>query len=229
MEKAADFFFPPVQSMFIAVKNKTADWFSSITSAKQYQAENAQLKETVAQLKREERETVSLRKENERLKQLLSLQNDVATHKAVACNVITEDAYGITGTFRIDKGKNHGIRKQDAVVSVDGLVGKVAAVYENSSTVTPITQAGNAVGARIVRNQLPGVAESRENRLLFSGFSEDTMPVVGDEVETSGTGGIYPAGILVGMVSAITKTGIEVEPAVRIQAIREVLVLCESR
>ncbi len=229
MEKAADFFFPPVQSMFTAVKNKAADWFLSITSAKQYQAENAQLKEAVARLKREERETVALRKENEQLKQLLSLQNEVTTHHAVACNVITEDAYGIIDIFRIDKGKNHGIRKQDAVVSVDGLVGKVAAVYENSSTVTPITQAGNAVGVRIVRNQLPGVAESRENRLMFSVFSEDTMPVVGDEVETSGIGGIYPAGILVGVVSAITAAGIEIEPAVRMQGTQEVLVLCEKR
>ena len=228
MGKVADFLFHPVQSLFTEVKQKTENWFSDITKAKASRAENEKLRETISRMKSEEREVVALRKENARLKALLELQEEKIGYRSVACDIIAQDVSGLSALLRLNKGTRHGLQKKDCVVTTEGVVGKVSAVYENSAMVTPITQVGTALGARIVRSQQAGVLETKEEGLIFSGFSEEFLPVIGDEVETSGIGGVYPEGILLGTVSAVTETGVLLVPAVDIRNVQEVLVLCDK-
>lgn len=227
MGKAADFFVRPVQSVFADVQSKLTEWIGSVVSAKEYRAENERLKAELAAFQREDRETASLQAENRRLRALLQLQEETKTNKkTIACRVLARDAGGVTGVFHIDKGINQGIRREDTVICSEGLVGRVTAAYENSAQVTPITEAGSAVGVRIVRNQELGVAESRQETMNLSCFSQQFVPVRGDEVETSGVGGIYPGGIFIGIVSEIEEENILITPAVEMRGLREVLVIC---
>lgn len=229
MGKAADFLIRPVQSVFTDVQSKLTEWIGSMTSAKEYRAENERLKKEIAAFQREDRETASLQAENRRLRALLQLREETETNKkTIACHVIARDAGGITGIFHIDKGTNQGIRREDTVICSEGLVGRVTAAYENSAQVTPITEVNHAVGVRIVRNQELGIAESRQESIMLTCFSQQFVPVRGDEVETSGVGGIYPAGIFVGTVSEVTAENILITPAAKIRGLQEVLVICRD-
>ncbi|MBQ7792197.1 MAG: rod shape-determining protein MreC, partial [Clostridia bacterium] len=135
-------------------------------------------------------------------------------------------------TFQIDKGAQDGICKNSAVILRHGLVGKITAVSEHSAAVTAVTEPGNAVGARIVRNQEYCISESSgESSFKLSCFSENTAPVKGDAVETSGAGGVYPAGVLIGTVDTLKENSdgtvyASVIPAVDFSQIHEVMVLC---
>lgn len=229
MGKAADFFVRPVQSVLTNVQAKVSAWIGSVTAAKEYRAENERLKAEIAAFERETRETASLQAENRRLRALLQLREETKkSPKTYACRVIARDAGGITGIFHIDKGQNQGIRREDTVICSEGLVGRVTAAYENSAQVTPITDEKHSVGVRIVRNQELGIAESRKEGIVLSCFSEETVAAQGDEIETSGVGGIYPAGIFVGTVEEVTAEKILIAPAASIRGLQEVLVVCRE-
>lgn len=228
MGTVSDFLFRPVQNLLSHIRRKTDTWLDHLAEAEAYRSENEQLKRQLALYRDAERKSKALQQENMRLERLLQIYQEEQTFAPVACRVIAKDAGGITGTFRIDKGTRQGIGMEDAVICTDGLVGRISAVYGNSAVVTPYTEMGSHVAVRIVRNQALGVTKSENRGLIYTGFSEEDMPIQGDAAETSGMGGIYPAGILVGTVSAVTKEGISMTPSVNIRELCEVLVLCEA-
>ncbi len=229
--KAADFLFRPVQSIFAKATAHVTDFWDSFLHAKQYREENRQLKASVSQTEKEERANVSLLAENQRLKKLLQLSELKKPRDSVACRVLSYDTGGVFHTLQIDGGTQKNICVNDIALLSEGLVGKVTAVYPGSATVTTILQPENAVGTQIVRNQSIGVTESTPDRTLrFSYFSEEHAPIPGDPAETSGMGGIYPAGILIGTVRTLKEHTdgtlyAEITPAVDFSQIRELLIL----
>lgn len=233
---AADFLFRPVQSLFSKAKQRGYVLFETVSAAHSFRAENERLKEEIASLKQEERSAVSAIKENERLRALLDLEAENAEYDMVACEVIAKDGGNLRSEFQVSKGKRHGITVNDPVVVHRGLVGKVTAVSDGFATVTPIIDASCAVGARIVRTQALSVAEGggsaqEHSALTLRFFAEDTEPVVGDVVETSGIGGVYPQGLLLGTVREVHKNGAgvsdyaELDAAVNFAQIHEVMII----
>ena len=229
--KAADFLFRPIQNIFAKTTARIADFWDSFLHAEQYREENLLLKASVSESEKEERANASLLAENQRLTKLLQLSEKHAQQSSVACRVLSYDTGGVFHTIQIDGGAQKNICVNDIAVLPEGLVGKVTAVYPGSATVTTILQPENAVGTQIVRNQSIGVTESSPNGILcFSYFSEEHAPIPGDPAETSGVGGIYPAGILVGTVRTLREHTdgtpyAEMTPAVDFSQIRELLIL----
>ncbi len=229
--KAADFLFRPVQSIFAKATTHITDFWDSFLHAKHYRNENRQLRETALQAEKEERANMSLLAENQRLKKLLHMVERQEQWDTVACRVLSYDTGGVFHTLQIDGGAQKNICVNDIAVLSEGLVGKVTAVYPGSATVTTILQPGNAVGTQIVRNQCLGVAESTpEGMLRFAYFAEENAPIPEDVVETSGMGGVYPAGFLVGTVGTLKEHTdhtlyAEITPAVDFSQVRELLIL----
>lgn len=227
--KAADILFRPMQSFFADLRDSAKQLLAETVFKDNLTRENRELREKLAFLEGENRQNAALKEENRRLRSLLSLSEETDTEKTVACRVISQDVTGARGTFLIDKGTKHGIQKEDAVICEKGLVGRVTAVYQNSAEVTPCTEEKSAVAARVVRTQEDGVAEYREGRFLFESFSEKTEGMEGDYIETSGMGGIYPAGLLLGTVEREEGQEIILAPSVDYRTLREVLVLSVRR
>ena len=228
---AADFLFRPIQSVFSKATVRVADFWDAFLHARQYREENLRLKASVSESEKEDRTSVSLIAENQRLKKLLQLSEQQKPLDSVACRVLSYDTGGVFHTLLIDGGAQKNICTNDIAVLPEGLVGKVTAVYPRSATVTTILQPENAVGTQIVRNQSIGVTESApDNTLRFSYFSDTHVPIPGDPAETSGIGGIYPAGIPVGTVHKLREHTdgtpyAEITPAVDFSQIRELLIL----
>jgi len=141
--------------------------------------------------------------ENRRLKQLLRL-SEVAHPPIATVRVIGSTATSSRRLATITAGRNMGVRPGQPVRSVDGLVGRVAEVGFTTARIVLLTDAGNTVPVKLVRNGVPALATGRgdgriELRALIAG---ETPFRRGDLVVSSGTGGIYPPNIPVAVIAS---------------------------
>lgn len=226
----------PVQKVFTGVGDGISDFFSYIRDMKTYKEENIALKDRVADLEREVRELNSFKTENDRLRSLLDLKIHDMDSRMVVSEVKSKEPGNWFYVFSIDKGTNHGIKKGNAVMTNQGLVGKVTDVGTNWAEVTSIIDSKSSVGAVISRTQDIAIADgdmtlAEQGKCRLDYIKSDLSLVAGDTIETSGLGGVYPKGILIGTVSEIkndssgyTKYAV-IETAVDFEKIREVIVI----
>lgn len=236
MTNAVQFIFSPVQSVFSKAGRSVGGFFEALSNVYTYREENERLKEEIDVLKQETRSIESLKQENERLRELLNFKETSTEYDMVGCEVIAKDAGNWFNTFKVDKGTNSGIQKDDVVVQRRALVGKVTEVGDDWAKVTSIIEPESAVGALVTRTQDIAVAEgdltlSDRGKLKLSFIADSAGLVAGDSIETSGIGGVYPRGLLIGTVSEILTDSSNntsyavVDTEVDFERIREVMVI----
>jgi rod shape-determining protein MreC len=172
-------------------------------------------------------------RENARLRSMLSLREEPGWN-LVAARVLGREASRSSREFKIDKGARDGLRKNLAVVTIEGLLGRVTKVGPHSAFVRPLCARHCNVSVRLARTRTEAILEWSPElglNLTFLPFRAEFAP--GDEVVTSGLGGVFPRGILVGSVSHIEtlpdgSLRALVEPKVRFDAVDEVFVVFES-
>ncbi|MBE7035863.1 MAG: rod shape-determining protein MreC [Ruminococcaceae bacterium] len=231
----------PVQKFFYGIGNGIGGFFDFIGDMNNFQHENLELKDQVNELSKQVRELESYKDENERLRSLLELKSNSQEQDMVGCEVIAKDPGNWFYTFTVDKGSNDGIKVDDAVVSGEGLVGHVKEVGHNWAKVLTIIDADSSVGAAINRSQNLAIVDgdlslADSDRCIMSFITNDSSSVVvGDKVVTSGLGGVYPEGILIGTVSEIKSDSMGysqyaiIETAVDFERIREVMIIRSNR
>lgn len=118
-----------------------------------------------------------------------------------------------------------------AVASV-GPVGRVHRVFENGASVVLITDVNSAVAVRLQSSRIEGILEGRgDNTCYLKYVSKEVGVKAGDKLITSGLDGIYPAGLLIGIISDVQVEGeemfkvIKVAPIQDIRAVEEVAIL----
>lgn len=168
--------------------------------------ENKKLKNRISELEDELRMIEGYKTENERLRRLLEFADNSQNIEYTAAHVIGRTENEFTSSLTIDKGTGDGIKKESIVAVPEGLVGVVYEVGLNYAKVKTIYDAQSSVAAVCVRSSDMGIVEgnSSKNKLCEMNYIEkDAKIVVGDVIETSGTGGIFPRGIYIGKVSEI--------------------------
>ena len=226
----------PVQKGISWVIGGVQGFFGSVSNMGRYEQENKQLKEKVALLEGEVRETEELKKENARLRNMLDLQARDTAYDMQAAEVIARDAGNWFSAFTIDKGTSSGIAQGNAVITNAGLVGYVYEVGTTWAKVTTIIDSTASAGAAVKRTGDTGVVEGdlklqNEGKCAFVYLRKDANVTEGDHVETSGTGGIYPPGLYIGKVDEVTvdANGVSqraiLQPAVEFDRISEVFVI----
>jgi rod shape-determining protein MreC len=172
---------------------------------------------------------------NERLKRLLNLKGSLSS-PTIAASVIGEDGAPWFKTLVIDRGATDGLREGMPVAASDGVVGQVVKVAAGSSRILLLTDHASAIAAVVQRSRARGVVRGAGSGRLTLEFAirEDDVKV-GDQLVTSGIGGIFPKGLPIGEVTMVKKgeygifQTIEVRPAVMITRLEEVLVLLKPR
>jgi len=226
----------PIQKLVSTVRNKvgeTVAMFKDINSIKQ---ENESLKEEVERLRKENRELKEFKLKKEELESLLNIKNQFNEYDPIGANIIAKDPGNWFITFKIDRGTNDGVDVNFPVINSDGLVGRVAACHPFSSQVVALIDAGTTVSAKISRTRDPvrvrgDLAIKDEGLCIVDYIPPDTDIQVGDTVETSGLGGIYPKGIIIGTIIEIREISNQlnkyalVKPAVDFRRLENVLVL----
>lgn len=185
-------------------------------------------------LKRVVDENVKLQQvaqENIHLRLLLDFQQKTASTGSVA-NVIAYRS-GETHQIIVDRGSIDGVQPAAAVVDGIGLVGKVITVSNKSSVVQLLTDRFSGIDSVIREKSVRGMVTGAGTRALnFDFVARDQEVYVGDRVLTSGLGGIYPPGLLVGVVSNIASSdtdilfqSIQIHPAINLEALVTVMIL----
>ena len=183
----------------------------SATSVRGYRRllkENQQMSAEMARLLGEVRDLKLREQENEQLRAQLAFSQR-AHRSLIPCEIIARDREGWWQTVRLSKGALDGIAPDMAVVSVDGLIGRTVEVSPHTCDVLLVSDPGCKVSARILRTGTFGVVAGRGPSwkgqvVCRMEFINKNAPIVaGDEVMTSGLGGLFPKGLLIGYVDQV--------------------------
>ncbi len=223
----------PLLSATSAMTSAATSLWANYVDLRGLRQENRDLQAEVNRLRAELLAREEAVRENARLTALLRLQQDTlsgGTATLTPARIIGKDATIWFRTLLINKGSRHGIVRNMPVISPEGLVGRVIEVTPFSARVQLITDLVSSVGAVIQRNRVIGVVTGRVESALEMRYVPLTADViVGDRVITSGMGGVFPKGIVIGTVSAVrTPVGalfaeVEVEPAAPFSHLEEVV------
>ena len=218
-----------VQHTVLAPVNSVVGWFDAGVGV---YWENQKLKKRLAQVQVEADAMRTERLENARLRKLLSLSQENPSDLTSA-RVIARSLDRLGGSITIDKGSKDGVLPNRAVITPEGLVGRVERSTSHEARVLTLLQRDCSVAVRVGRSRVDGVLEWEFGErpilsLLYVSAQEDVKP--GDLVLTSGLGGIFPEGVRVGTVTrvGVGENGlmkeIQVKPAVDFRSLEEVLV-----
>ena len=200
--------FIPVQNAFVFVKNKITNTQEQ-TSIQKLSEENSKLKEENEKLKEAERELEVLKSENNTLKDYLNLKNKYGNYSTIPADVVERTYSNYDKIIVINEGSKSGINVNMPVISESGLVGHVISVTDNTAKVQTIADTGSTVSATISTSEQSILAKGTINTnetLKATSIPSDSTILQGDDVFTSGLGGIYPRGILIGTISEIVNT-----------------------
>lgn len=148
----------------------------------------------------------------------------------LAARVIAASADSATRSIYIDRGERDGVQKNMAVITPDGIVGKVIETFSNTAQVLLITDKEGGAGAMLEASRNQGaVGGTGEPLLEMKYIATDDKVDVGEHVVTSGMDRIFPADLPVGTVTEV-KSGnpfkvIRLRPAANIERLEEVMVL----
>ena len=193
-------------------------------------AENRLLHRQIDELELRNRELATKAAEADRLAVLLNLRESHPEAPMIAAQVIGASADTASHTVFINRGERDRIRRNQPVITADGIVGKIVEVFPTTSQVLLINDKDSGVGALFVDTRTHGVVKGYGDpnpRMEYVVNDERVHP--GEVILTSGEDRIFPKGLMIGTV-ADSKPGypfqiIHVQPGARLDRLEDVMVL----
>ena len=229
----------PVRGAVAAVTDWAEGVYSYVFHYRELHDQLAELEKQVAELETQVRDGQEALRENELLRDLLDLRERRKDFVFESARVTARSTDNWESTLTISKGSNFGIEAGDCVITEDGvLVGVVSTVGSNSSEVSTVINTDINMGGMVARTYSAGILEGdftlmAEGCLKLSYLPDGAQLVSGDEVLTSGKGGIYPSGLVVGQVDGVftdpsgqTRYAV-IRPAVDLNSLIEVFIIKE--
>lgn len=201
--------------------------------------ENEELKKEINQLQNQTISAAELQAENNRLKDLLSFaQENMSDYEYITTNVINRSQSNWYNTMIISGGEDMGFKVNMPVVANGGLVGRIINVTSNTSEVMLILDKEGAVGGMVQETRAIGIVEGGGNetdQMRLIHLSYDSALQKYNKVITSGLGGIYPKGLLIGYIkdwevdAGGTTITAQVESFVDFDKLEEVMVIKSTK
>lgn len=229
----------PFRAASSAVTGWTQEQYDRTFRYEELAAENEALRQRVAELERDAIAGQDAQRENERMRDLLGLAEQRPELQYRDAAVVRRSSSNWSSNFTIDRGTLGDVEAGDCVIDQYGyLLGVVTEASPNSSLVTTILDPTLELGGRVARTDEDAILEGDftlmlEGLLRLSFVSENAKLVTGDQVTTSGLGGVYPPGLVVGSVKTlyVEEDGIsryaQVEPAGDVTGTRYVYVIVD--
>jgi rod shape-determining protein MreC len=228
--------FSPVQRAVSAVGSSVSGAVGFVWEMHGYKEENERLVLEMNELRKENRSVADYKTENERLKELLDLKEQHPEFNTTAANVISYGTNNWGDYAEINRGTAVGLSLDSVVVTAAGVVGRITEIGPNWAKVSTIINSDHAVGAKVTRTGDVAIVEgdvllAKDGYCKMSFLSKDASLVTGDILETSGLGGVYPAGLSIGKIREIMSDSsgamqyAVVEPFCDFDNLHEVLVI----
>ena len=228
----------PIRAGAKALTNQAEQYYSYLFRYESLAAENAALKEELAQMKDDAREAASLARENDRLRALLELTSTHEDYKLVDGYIIGKSSNDWSSTFTIDRGSNSGIAEGMCAITANGeVVGLVTEAGSNYAVVKSILDSTLEVSATMSASGYSGVvlggyASGFEGLLRMDYIPSSAVIRNNDQVVTSGST-VYPRNLILGHVvdAGFEETGVAkyaiLKPAADIDNLEQVFIITE--
>jgi rod shape-determining protein MreC len=220
----------PLEKTLVWVQTSSFNIWHNYFYLRGVRAENRNLK---AQIERMSLEQVRMSQDADqarRLQALLAFKEQFIS-QTMAAQVIGSSGSELSRAVYIDKGERDGIKPDMAVITADGIVGKVLRIYRSTSLVLLINDQTSGVGAILDKTRLQGILRGTPagEVVIEKVMSDESVPP-GELVRTSGGDGIFPKGLPVGSVTKASPgsdlfLNIRVRPAANLSKLEEVLVV----
>ncbi|MBD8069352.1 rod shape-determining protein MreC [Bacillus sp. PS06] len=226
-----------VQSVFHKPAQSLAGFFNNINDIQHTYEENKLLKEKLDRHVLLEKEAQILKKENQELKDVLDKTESLDEYDSIQATVINRDPTLWYDLLTVNRGSQHGVEANMAVITAQGLIGKVKNVSAYHSTVQLLSSPDR-------KNRISAKVQGEKDRyFVIEGYDEEKASLLlkeipfeveveeGQAVLTSGLGGVFPSDLLVGEVTEVvadnyglTKTAY-VKPAADFYEIKNVIIV----
>ena len=228
--------FASIEKVFAYAGQEVEAGVGLFNDVEKLRSENKSLKEEIDKLNNERTEYVRFKTENEDLKKVLEMKDQLDGIEMTGADVIAKDSGNLFNIFLIDKGAANGISYNMPVITSKGLVGKVYSSQPFSSKIISIIEDGSSVSAVVSKSRDLVVVKGdlklgKEGLCKLVYIPNDLDLAQGDVIETSGLGGIYPKGIIIGTVKEV-RTGESdldryaiIQPAADLKRLSQVVVL----
>jgi rod shape-determining protein MreC len=224
----------PFERALVSVQNSCGNVWHNYFYLRGVRAENRQLKDQIQQMRLEQVRLSQDAEQAHRLQALLAFKEQTVA-KTVAAQVIGSSGSDLSRIIYIDKGENNGLKPDMAVVTADGVVGKILLVSASVAQVLLINDQSSGVGVILEKSRLQGVLRGTPNgEVILERVMSDEQVAAGEKVLSSGGDQIFPKGMPVGTVSKVSPgkelfLDIKVKPAADLSRLEEVLVITQQK
>lgn len=224
----------PLERAVVWAQNSVGNVWHNYVYLRGVRAENRDLKQQIENMRIEQVRLSEDAAQARRLQSLLAFKEQYIA-KTVAAQVIGASGSDVSRTIYIDKGEDAGVKRDMAIMTADGIVGKVMLVYPSVSQVLLINDPTSGVGVLLEKSRLQGVLRGTPGgEVVLERVMSDEQVPVGETVLTSGGDQIFPKGLPVGTVGKVANgkdlfLNIKIKPAANLSKLEEVLVLVEQQ
>ncbi len=236
LDKTLIFATAPIQKAMIWTIDGSLSFWKNYIRLVDVREDNLRLHNEIDDLERRLTGMDEMEAENLRLRTLIEMRDTIPTYRVLGATVIGAGTAPAARVIRIDRGLEDGLKVGDAVIAGSGLVGRVTAALSNYAEVTLIVDGRSAVDVVTQTHRSRGIVRGTgvDDACVIEYLFRSVELSVGEKVVTSGLGGGFPAGLLVGTVSRIAapEVGVfqevEMRPAVSFASLEDVLVVVSS-
>jgi rod shape-determining protein MreC len=198
-------------------------------------AQNKDLQSTIDRLRLEQAAMLEDARQGQRLQAMLKFQQKYL-YTTLPAQVIGASGSDQSRVFYLDKGKTDGLARDMAVITADGIVGKVREVFPRSAQVLAINDQSSGAGVILETTRIRGILRGNaEGRPQIVGILSDQRIQPGEKVLTAGGDQIFPRGLPVGVVEKVVRDpdrdafiNVVVKPAADLERLDEVLVITST-
>ncbi len=206
--------------------------WSNYVDLRHTRQQNRDLQEEIARLRLEQAALSEDAIQGHRLQALLDFQQHYVA-ATVAAQVIGTSGSDLSRILYIDKGSKDGLKPDQAVITPDGIIGKLRDVFPHTAQVLLINDQSSGAGVVLSTTRLRAILRgSTTGQILITNLTPDSRIKPGEQVLTSGGDQVYPRGLPVGTIESIKTdpdhqpyTLIQLQPAANLNQLEEVLII----
>jgi len=224
----------PLERVFVGLGNWLGEGWHDYINIGGLRRENRELREQNEKLRIEQSRLSEEAAQAHRLQALLDFKQHFVA-QTVGAQVIGSSGTEQSRILYIDRGAKDGIRSDMAVITPDGVVGKVRDVFPGTAQVLVLNDTTSGVGALLEQSRLHGVVKgTATGDLVLDHVMVDEKVELGERVLTSGGDRVYPKGLPIGTVAQVSPgsdlfLNIRIRPAADLHRLEEVLVVIQPQ
>ncbi|MEM9469699.1 MAG: rod shape-determining protein MreC [Pseudomonadota bacterium] len=204
--------FVPVMKAINAPFDAAAQFVGGVSGLTNLRAENAKLQAENERLRDWYQTALMLQAENQSLQALLNVKVS-QPHDYITAKVVADKANSFVKTVLVNVGTSSGVEKNQAVLSGEGLIGRVIEVGKNSARIMLLTDYNSRIPVLIEGTKQKAVLSgSNNNAPVLKYIPEDSAVKAGNRIVTSGDGGVFPAGLPIGRVQTASVEKVTIQP-----------------